>query len=111
MKSQPALALILLLQIAGPLQATAPKTVPVGDAGNAADATGYGAVAYHYRIGKYEVTNAEYCEFLNAVVKSDPVVSRNTITTVYADLQSVGETGWSGFRFVNRRSRGTRLHQ
>jgi hypothetical protein len=40
MKSQPALALILLLQIAGPLQATAPKTVPVGDAGNAADATG-----------------------------------------------------------------------
>ena len=72
MKAQPALALILLLQIAGPLQAAAPKTVPVGDAGNAADATGYGAVAYHYRIGKYEVTNAEYCEFLNAVVKSDP---------------------------------------
>jgi sulfatase modifying factor 1 len=42
--------------------------VTVGDAGNAADpTTGYGAVAYAYQIGKYEVTNAEYTSFLNAV--------------------------------------------
>jgi formylglycine-generating enzyme required for sulfatase activity len=42
--------------------------VTVGDAGNAADpTTGYGAVAYEYQIGKYEVTNAEYTAFLNAV--------------------------------------------
>lgn len=42
--------------------------VTVGDAGNPADpTTGYGAVAYEYQIGKYEVTNAEYTAFLNAV--------------------------------------------
>jgi sulfatase modifying factor 1 len=41
--------------------------VPVGHAGNAADATtGYGAVGYEYQIGKYEVTNAQYSAFLNA---------------------------------------------
>jgi sulfatase modifying factor 1 len=44
--------------------------VSVGHAGNAADpGTGslYGAVAYAYQIGKYEVTNAQYTAFLNAV--------------------------------------------
>jgi len=46
--------------------------VKVGDAGNAADTTGYGAVAYEYNIGKYEVTNAQYVEFLNAKAASDP---------------------------------------
>jgi sulfatase modifying factor 1 len=43
--------------------------VSVGHAGNAADpASGslYGAVAYAYQIGKYEVTNAQYGAFLNA---------------------------------------------
>ncbi len=30
--------------------------VPIGHAGNAADATGYGAVGYNYRIGKTEVS-------------------------------------------------------
>jgi len=43
--------------------------VSVGNAGNAADpATGslYCAVSYAYKIGKYEVTNAQYGEFLNA---------------------------------------------
>jgi len=44
----------------------------IGDAGNDADTTtGYGAVAYEYRIGKYEVTNAQYAGFLNAVAQAD----------------------------------------
>jgi formylglycine-generating enzyme required for sulfatase activity len=50
--------------------------VPVGNPGNAADpATGslYGAVPYSYSIGKYDVTNAQYCQFLNAKAASgDP---------------------------------------
>lgn len=45
--------------------------VTVGDIGNAADSTGYGSVAYEYQISKYEVTNAQYAEFLNAVAATD----------------------------------------
>jgi sulfatase modifying factor 1 len=49
--------------------------VDVLDAGNAADTTGSpdpaGAVAYEYKIGKYEVTNAQYAAFLNAVAATD----------------------------------------
>jgi sulfatase modifying factor 1 len=40
--------------------------VNVGNPGNAADTTGYGAVAYAYQIGKHEVTNSQYGAFLNA---------------------------------------------
>jgi sulfatase modifying factor 1 len=45
--------------------------VLVGDAGNAPDSTGYGGVAYAYQIGEYEVTNAQYAQFLNAVAAID----------------------------------------
>lgn len=56
--------------------------VTVGDPGNVgelsgASAGGYGpdricgAVDYTYNIGKYEVTNSQYREFLNAVAKTD----------------------------------------
>jgi formylglycine-generating enzyme required for sulfatase activity len=45
----------------------------VGNAGNAPDSTGLGAVAYDYRIGTTEVTNAQYAAFLNAKAKSDPM--------------------------------------
>lgn len=46
--------------------------VQVGDAGNTADTSGFGAVAYAYIIGKFEVTNTAYCAFLNAVAVTDP---------------------------------------
>jgi len=52
--------------------------VRVGDPGNRADfelkkdgTTGYGAVDYVYRLGKYEVTNLQYANFLNAVARTD----------------------------------------
>jgi formylglycine-generating enzyme required for sulfatase activity len=49
------------------------QMVDVGNEGNADDPSpnglggNSGAVAYAYKIGKFEVTNAEYAEFLNAV--------------------------------------------
>lgn len=38
----------------------------VGDAGNAADTTGFGAVSSPFQISRHEVTNSQYTEFLNA---------------------------------------------
>lgn len=49
-------------------------TVPIRNPGNVDDShgAGYGGVAYEYRIGTTEVTNAQYVAFLNAVAVSDP---------------------------------------
>jgi formylglycine-generating enzyme required for sulfatase activity len=45
--------------------------VTVGNEGNPAEVfSGFGSVGYGYAIGKYEVTNAQYTEFLNTV---DPI--------------------------------------
>lgn len=41
--------------------------VAVGDPGNTADTTGYGAVADEFQIMKFEWTNFQYVQFLNAV--------------------------------------------
>lgn len=57
--------------------------VTVGNAGNAADTTGYGAVGYEYKIGKYEVTNAQYGTFLNAAAKTDSYGLYNTNMSTY----------------------------
>lgn len=47
------------------------NTVMIGNAGNAADTTGFGSVGYAYRIGATEVTNAQYAAFLNAKAAND----------------------------------------
>lgn len=46
-------------------------TVPIGNPGNAADSTGFGDVGYSFRMGRTEVTNSQYVEFLNAVAMRD----------------------------------------
>ena len=46
--------------------------VVIANSGNAADTNGFGAVSEIYRIGRFELTNAEYIEFLNAVAADDP---------------------------------------
>ena len=56
--------------------------VPVGNPGNAAaPSTGYGAVPYTYNMGEYDVTLAQYCQFLNAVAATDTYGLYNTVMT------------------------------
>ena len=45
--------------------------VTVSNIDNANDSTGFGAVSYEYKIGKYQITNAQYVDFLNAVATTD----------------------------------------
>jgi formylglycine-generating enzyme len=70
-------ALVAAAVMAGLMASTASadlitiETVPVGNAGNAADGTSYGRVDYVYNIGKYEVTAGQYTAFLNGVAGVD----------------------------------------
>lgn len=66
--------------------------VTVGNAGNAADTTGYGAVSYAYQIGKYEVTNAQYGAFLNAAAQTDSYGLYNTSMASFGITRS-GSSG------------------
>jgi len=79
----------------------------VGDPGNAADTlvmnkgpaadltTGYGAVGYTYQISKYDVTNSQYTQFLNAV---DPAAS-NTLR-VYNTKMSDANANPAGLAYT-----------
>jgi len=94
-----AMALVVALVAFVPAaQAVIIPTVPVGNAGNAADTevmttdgtTGYGSVGYDYRIGTTEVSNAQYTAFLNAKAASDPFA---LYSTGMANNHSVGVLG------------------
>ena len=50
---------------------TSMQLVTVGNPGNSSSLYTYGAVAYTYSIGKYDVTAGQYTAFLNAVAASD----------------------------------------
>ncbi len=69
--------------------------VTVGNAGNAADTTGYGAVGYEYKIGKYEVTNAQYGAFLNAAAKTDSYGLYNSNMSSYGISRSGSSGGYT----------------
>jgi formylglycine-generating enzyme required for sulfatase activity len=68
--------------------------VTIGDINNAADTAvgfgsfNYGAVDHVYRIGKYEVTNAQYGEFLNAKGQSNANGIYNDAMSSYGITQS-----------------------
>ena len=67
-------------------------TVTVGDAGNAADTNGHGAVADVFAMGKYEVTIGQYTTFLNSVasVTSDSYVVNLWNTNMATDFNVAG---------------------
>jgi formylglycine-generating enzyme required for sulfatase activity len=88
--------------------------VTVGNAGNAPDtrynATGFGSVGYSYQIGKYEVTNAQYVEFLNGV---DPTAAN--VRGLYSPFMTSDPGGGinlnmraeSGLRYETKPGRGS----
>ena len=66
------LAVLVSIHLATPaVAAVSINYVEVGNPGNPNDTTGYGAVAYNYRIAQNETTIRQYAEFLNAVAKTD----------------------------------------
>ena len=70
--------------------------VVIGNAGNAADDTGYGAVSYEYSIATTEVTTAQYVEFLNAVAATDTYELYNSAmggSTWYSGISRTGNSG------------------
>jgi formylglycine-generating enzyme required for sulfatase activity len=99
------LLILAALLVALPAQAVDIEWVYVGDPGNPPDTatnclpfgTGSpdcGTVTYAYYISKYEVTNAQYVEFLNAVAAADPngLYITNT-SSLGAEITRSGEDG------------------
>jgi formylglycine-generating enzyme len=79
------------------------ETVPVGNAGNAGDTRypypgipSFGSVAYTYNIGTYEVTAAQYTEFLNAVAKTDTYGLYNGLMSNTSYGSGITRSGSSG---------------
>ena len=68
----------------------------VGDAGNAPDGNGHGAVGSAYAIGTYEVTIGQYVEFLNAVAATDTNGLFNTNMDDDKRIRGIVRSGTSG---------------
>ena len=97
MKTAAALILFTFTLLYAPAaQAVTIPTVPVGNAGNAADSTSYGAVSYYYLIATTEVTNAQYAAFLSAKAVSDPLGLYNTNMGSGDSRGGITQSGVSG---------------
>ena len=78
--------------------------VPVGNPGNVADSTGFGAVPYAYQIAKNETTISQYAAFLNAVAAIDThgLYSPNMSGTGnYPYVAGINRSGSSGSYFYS----------
>jgi formylglycine-generating enzyme required for sulfatase activity len=84
--------------------------VTVGDPGNECDDAPqqgcFGDVDYVYRIAKYEVTNAQYAEFLNAKAAADPLGLYNTdMASAAGGITRSGSSGSFAYAAVAGRER------
>src|SRR3990172_11117018 len=86
------------------------KTVRVSNPGNAPDPSPstsgdccFGSVAYVYRIGKFEVTNSQYAEFLNSV---DP--TGTNVLELY--IPSMDSSPQGGITLNGAASDGSKYH-
>ena len=89
------------LRLASPKGVLRFDWVPIGDAGNPPDTADHciaadcGSVGEAYRISKFEVTNAQYAEFLNAVAATDPygLYSVDMDEDVFGGIARSGSSG------------------
>jgi formylglycine-generating enzyme required for sulfatase activity len=85
-----------------PAQAVTIDWVPIGDPNNTADTltncktASCGSVDYAYDISKYEVTNAQYADLLNAKAAADPLGLYNTSMGSDATFGGITRSGVSG---------------
>jgi formylglycine-generating enzyme required for sulfatase activity len=102
----------VLLACAAGARAVNMAWVTVGDPGNVDDThgDGHGGVADTYAIGKYEVTNSQYCAFLNAVATADPNgLYSQSMGSGWHDTGGIARSGTSpNFVYSVRPDRGNR---
>jgi len=99
-----ALVALVLARVDVPnAHATPIDWVTVGDPGNAADTTTYGAVGYEYQIMKFEWTNSQYVEFLNAVdpdgTNPDSIYNSTMGSNARGGITNTGTTSGSRYAF------------
>ena len=87
---------VLALGNTGARAAITIDLVQVGNPGNAADTTTYGAVSYDYAIATTEVNLFQYTAFLNAVATTDTYSLYNTSMGTTANIAGITRSGSSG---------------
>jgi formylglycine-generating enzyme required for sulfatase activity len=88
---------VVVLLVASSASAVTVTWTPIGNPGNACDSQPggcFGAVDYAYDISTYEITNAQYAEFLNAKAASDPLGLYNPLMATQPG--GITRTGVSG---------------
>lgn len=102
LRALPPLVSWALALLVAPASAVTLDWVAVGNPGNAPDvpstncwAPDCGAVPYAYSISKYEITNAQYAEFLNAKAAADPLGLYNASmgSDVHGGITRSGSSG------------------